>query len=105
MKFLYVRIGVTQSLAIPASSVVGIYQSAQREIDIYFNSLGSKNKNSGKIELTGLDADQTADYVRIVKDLSRVIASDSGNMFITLADTVTGEFFDSEIDNVNVYQN
>ena len=104
MKFLYVRIGLTQSLAIPASSVVGIYQSAQRQIDIYFNSLGSKNKNSGKIELTGIGADP-AEYVRIVKDLSRVIASDSGNMFVTLADTVTGEFFDGEIDNVTVSQN
>mgnify|MGYP003132031166 FL=1 len=104
MKFLYVRIGLTQSLAIPASSVVGIYQGAQRQIDIYFNSLGSKNKNSGKIELTGISADP-AEYVRIIKDLSRVIASDSGNMFITLADTVTGEFFDDDISTVTVSQN
>ena len=104
MKFLYVRIGITQSLAIPASSVVGIYQGAQRQIDIYFNSLGSKNKNSGLISLSGIGTDP-AEYVRIIKDLSRVIASDSGNMFITLADTVTGEFFDDDISTVTVSQN
>ena len=104
MKFLYVRITNSQSLAIPASSVVGIYQGAQRQIDIYFNSLGSKNKNSGKIELTGIGADP-AEYVRIIKDLSRAIASDSGNMFITLADKATDVFFDNDITNVTVTQN
>lgn len=101
MKFLYVRNSGAQ-LAIPASSVVGIYATAQRNISIYFNSLGTKNRNSGVISLNGIPVNSEDIYVDVVERLSKEIASDSGNMFVVLADSVSGDFFDKNITSATI---
>lgn len=101
MKFLYVRNSGGQ-LAIPASSVVGIYSTAQRSVVIYFNSLGTKNRNSGTITLVGIPADSADVYVDVVERLSKEIASDSGNMFVVLADSVSGDFFNKNITSATI---
>lgn len=101
MKFLYVRSAGSQ-LAVPASSVVGVYSTSQREVAIYFNSLGTKNRNSGRILLTGFGPNEEDEQVRVVENISKEIASDNGNMFVLLADTKENEFYDDKITGFSI---